>query len=180
MTLPPPPWSLTLQKNTLGLKWKSFELQFPSGSVTTAKISDTRPKIVRLKLNVSSVEKATHTKDEKSKQSVLTVKDYMLLTVKGVQLIKNRCSVLTHVVVNQNSYDSILKQNSATQGRHIHCLSQSANKISNHCGHPNPSATGVLLKCPKDAIDKKSILSRRVSECFVFTGTNIVLKLPIR
>ena len=32
---------------------------------------------------------------EKSNQSVLTVKDHMLLTINGVQLIKNRCSVNT-------------------------------------------------------------------------------------
>ena len=67
-------------------------LPFRSGSVITAKISDTQPKIVKQKLNVSSVEKATHTKDaqteKKSNQNVLIVKDHMLLTIKGVQLIK--------------------------------------------------------------------------------------------
>ena len=71
-------------------------LPFRSGSVITAKISDTRQKIVRQKINVSSVETATHTKDaqtEKSKQNALIVKDHMLLTIKGVQLIKNRYSV---------------------------------------------------------------------------------------
>ena len=38
-------------------------LPFRSGSVLTAKISDTQPKIVGQNFNVSSVEKATHTKD---------------------------------------------------------------------------------------------------------------------
>ena len=50
-------------RQELFLRWKSFVLQSRSGSVITAKISDTRPKSVRQKLNVSSVEKATHTKD---------------------------------------------------------------------------------------------------------------------
>ena len=70
---------------------------FRSSSVITAKISDIRPKLVRQKLNVSSVEKATHTKDAQtekiSNQNVLIAKDHMLLTIKGVQLIKNRYSV---------------------------------------------------------------------------------------
>ena len=65
---------------------------FRSGNVIIAKISDTRPKIVRQKLNVSSVEKATHTKDaqieKKATKNVLIAKDHMLLTIKGVQLIK--------------------------------------------------------------------------------------------
>ena len=59
------------------------------------KISDTQPKIVRQRLNVSSVE--TPTKDaqteKKSNQNVLIAKDHMLLTIQGVQLIKNRYSV---------------------------------------------------------------------------------------
>ena len=52
--------NLTCLKQGLFLRWKSVELQFRSGSVTTAKISDTRPKLVRLKSDVSSVE-VTHT-----------------------------------------------------------------------------------------------------------------------
>ena len=68
------------------------------------------------KLNVSSsVEKAIHTKDaqteEKSNQNVLIAKDHMLLTIKGVQLIKNRYSV--NMWGTTKSYASILKQNSA-------------------------------------------------------------------
>ena len=38
-------------------------LPFRSGSVIAAKISDTQPKSVRQKLDVPSVEKATHTKE---------------------------------------------------------------------------------------------------------------------
>ena len=72
-------------------------LPFQSSSVITAKISDIRPKTVRQKLNVLSVEKATHTKDaqteKKGNQNVLIAKDHMLQTIKGVQLIKNRYSV---------------------------------------------------------------------------------------
>ena len=79
------------------LRWKSFVLPFWSSSVITAKISDIRPKTVRQKLSVLSVEKATLTKDaqteKNSNPNVLTAKDHMLQTIKGVQLIKSRCSV---------------------------------------------------------------------------------------
>ena len=72
-------------------------LPFRSSSVITVKISDIRPKTVRQKLSVLSVEKATLTKDaqteKNSNPNVLTVKDHMLQTIKGVQLTKNRCSV---------------------------------------------------------------------------------------
>ena len=44
--------------------------------------------------------------------NVLTVKDHMLQTIKGVQLIKNRCSV-NMWWTTKKSYASILKQNSA-------------------------------------------------------------------
>ena len=70
---------------------------FRSSSVITAKISDLRPKTVRQKLNVLSVEKATRTKDaqteKKSNQNVLITLDHMLQTIKGVQRIKDRYSV---------------------------------------------------------------------------------------
>ena len=75
-------------------RWKSLVLPFRSSSVITAKISDIRPKTVRLKLSVLSVEKATLTKDAQTEKhsnpNVLTVKDHMLQTIKDVQLIKNR------------------------------------------------------------------------------------------
>ena len=65
-------------------------------SVITASISVIRPKIVKLKPSVSSVEKDTHIKDarteRKSNQNVQTVKDHMLPIIKGVQPTKNRCS----------------------------------------------------------------------------------------
>ena len=55
-------------------------LPFQSSSVITVKISDIQPKTVRQKLNVSSVEKATLTKDaqteKNSNPNVLTVKDH--------------------------------------------------------------------------------------------------------
>ena len=54
-------------------------------------------KTVRQKLSVLSVEKANLTKDAQTEKNsnphVLTVKDHMLQTIKGVQLIKNRCSI---------------------------------------------------------------------------------------
>ena len=55
--------NITCPQMGLFLRWKSFVLPFRSSSVITAKISETRPKIVRQELNVPSVEKATHTKD---------------------------------------------------------------------------------------------------------------------
>ena len=48
-------------------------LPLRSDSVGTAKISDTRPKIVRQKLNVSSVQKATHTKDAQTEKKATKV-----------------------------------------------------------------------------------------------------------
>ena len=91
---------------------------------------------------------------EKSNQSVLTVKDHMLLTIKGVPLIKKQQQVFRqHVVDNQKSYASILKQNSAPppqpKSDTFSFYSQPLYKICSHCGHPNRSATCVLLKCPK-------------------------------
>ena len=69
-------------------------LPFRSCSLIAAKISGTRSKIVGQKSNMSSVEKGTHTKDaqteQKSNQSVPIAKDHMLLTIKGVQLIKKQ------------------------------------------------------------------------------------------
>ena len=71
-------------------------LPFRSSSVTAANISDIRPKTVRQKLSVSSVEKATLIKDARieknSNLNVPIVKDHMLQTTKGVQPTKNRCS----------------------------------------------------------------------------------------
>ena len=72
-------------------------LQFRSGSVKTAKISDTRPKIVKLKLNVSSVEKITHTKDvqigEKKQPKCADCKGPHFANYKECPAYKNRCSV---------------------------------------------------------------------------------------
>ena len=65
------------------------------------------------------------------------------------------CSFRQRVVDNQKNYTSILKHNSAPppqlhNPRVTHLFySQSVNKICIHCGHPNRSATSVLLKCPK-------------------------------
>ena len=78
-------------------RWKSFVLPFRFSSVITAKISVIRPKNVRLKLSVLSVEKVTHSKDARTEKNsnpnALVVKDHMLPIIKGVQLTKSRCSV---------------------------------------------------------------------------------------
>ena len=58
----------------------------------SVKISDTRPKIVIINCVICG-EGHSHKgcpNREKSNQSVLTVKEHILLTIKGVQLIKNR------------------------------------------------------------------------------------------
>ena len=71
-------------------------LPFRFSSVITAKISVIRPKNVRLKLSVLSVEKANKKDartEKNSNPNVLTVKDHMLQTTRGVQLTKSRCSV---------------------------------------------------------------------------------------
>ena len=130
-------------------------LPFRSGSVIAAKISDTRPKSVRQKLDVSSVEKATHTKDaqieKKSNQSVLTVKDHMLLTVKGVQLIKNRCSV-NMAPPPQLKGDTF----SFTADQLIKFVATVAIQIA------QPQV--CYSNAPKDTVDRKPSLCRRVSE----------------
>ena len=94
---------------------------------------------------MSSAEKTTHTMDaqteKKSNQNVLIAKGHMLLTTKGVQLIKKQV-FHQHVVENQESYASILKQNSALPPQPKG--DTFSFKICSHCGHPNRSATGVL------------------------------------
>ena len=88
--------NITCPQTGIIFKVEDFVPLFRSSSVITASISAIRPKIVRLKPSVSSVEKATHTKDaqieKKSNLNVLIVKDHMLLITKGVQPTKNRCS----------------------------------------------------------------------------------------
>ena len=82
-------------------------LLFRSSSVITANTLDIRPKIVRLKLNVSSVEKAILTKQPKCANR----KGPHVANYKGCPAYKKQ--VFRHVVDNQKSYASILKQNSA-------------------------------------------------------------------
>ena len=84
-------------------------------ALTAAKISDTQPKIVRLKLNVSSVEKATHTKDariEEKTAKCANCKGKHVANYKGCASYKKQV-FRQHVVVNQRSYAPILKENSA-------------------------------------------------------------------
>ena len=93
----------------------SFVLPFRSGSVITAKISDTRPKIVRQKLSVSSVEKAIHSKDaqtEKKQPKCANCKGPHVANYKRCPVYKKQV-FRQHVVDNPKSYASILKQNSA-------------------------------------------------------------------
>ena len=88
------PKNLTCPLTGIIFQVEEFRTPISVRQCYNCQVSDTRPKIVRPKLNVSSVEKATHIKDAqielKSNQSVLTVKNLILLTIKGVQLTKNR------------------------------------------------------------------------------------------
>ena len=94
--------NLTCLKQGSFLRWKSVELQFRSGSVTTAKISDTRPKLVRLKSDVSSVE-VTHTEGaqmEKKQPKCANCKGPHVANYKGCPAYEKQV-FRQHVVVNQ-------------------------------------------------------------------------------
>ena len=145
-------------------------LPFRSSSVITTKISDIRPKTVGQKLNVLSVEKATHTKDaqtEKKKQpKYANCKGPHVANYKGSPAYKKQV-FRQHVVDNQKSYASILKQNSAlppqpkcdtfpfTANQLVKFVATVAIQIA----QPQVCYTNA----PKDAIDKKSSLCQRVS-----------------
>ena len=129
---------------------------------------------MRLKLSVLSVEKATLTKDAQtdknknnSNPNVLTVKDHMLQTIKGVQLIKKQV-FRQHLVDNQKSYASILKQNSAPtpqpQGDTFTFTADQLVKFEATVAIQIAQPQVCYTTAPKDTVDKKSSLCRRVSE----------------
>ena len=146
-------------------------LPFWSSSVITVKSSDIRPKTVRQKLSVLSVEKATLTKDaqteKNSNPNVLTVKDHMLQTIKGVQLIKNRCSV-NMWWTTKKICASILKQNLALppqpQGATFTFTANQLVKFVAPVAIQITQQQVCYTTAPKDAVDKKSSLCQRVSE----------------
>ena len=146
-------------------------LPFRSSSVITVKISDSWPKTVRQKLSVLSVEKATLTKDaqteKNSNPNVLTVKDHMLQTIKGVQLIKKQV-FHQHMADNQKSYASILKQNSALppqpKGDTFSFTADQLVKYVATVAIQIAQPQVCYTTAPKDAVDKKSSLCRHVSE----------------
>ena len=88
---------------------------------------------------------------EKNNQSVLTAKDHMMLTMKGVQLIKT--GIPSTCGGQQNRlclhFKTKLGPASTTPGLHILLYNRSVSKICSQCGHPNRSATCVPLKCPQ-------------------------------
>ena len=107
--------TLHAHKQGLFLRWKNFVLPFRSGSVITAKISDNRPKIVRQKLNVSSVEKPLTQripKQRKMQPKCANWKGPHVANYKRCPTYKKQV-FRQHVVDNQKCYASILKQNSA-------------------------------------------------------------------
>ena len=145
-------------------------LPFRSGSVLTAKISDTRPKIMRQNLNVSSVEKATHTKDaqtEKKQPKCANCKGPHVANYKGCPAYKKQVFP-QHVVGNQKSYASILKQNSAPPPQlKGDIFSFTANQLAKFVATVAIQIAQPQVcysNAPKDAVDKKSSLCRRVSE----------------
>ena len=141
-------------------------LPFRFSSVITASISAIWPKIVRLKPSVSSVEKTTQIKDarikKKSNLNVLIVKVHMLPITKGVQVFRQ------HVVDNQKSYASILKQNSAPspqpRGDTFSFTADQLVKFVATVAIQIAQPQVCYTTAPKDAVDKKSSLCRRVSE----------------
>ena len=146
-------------------------LPFRSSSVIIANISDIRPKPVRQKLSVSSVEKATLTKDAQTEKNsnlnVPIVKDQMLQTTKGVQPTNNRCSG-NMLWTTKKGYASILKQNSAPtpqpRGDMFSFTADQLVKFVATVAIQIAQPQVCYTTAPKDAVDKKSSLCRRVSE----------------
>ena len=112
--------------------------------VATTKISDNQPEIVRLELNVSVIcrEGDSHERfprKEKKQLKCAYCKGPYVANCKGCPAYKKQV-FLQYVMVNQKSYTSNLKQNSAhlhNPRLTLHFLSRPANKICSHCGHLN-------------------------------------------
>ena len=87
--------------------------------------------------------------------------------IKGVWPTKKQV-FRQHMVENRESCATILKQNLAPPPQpkddKIHCHCRSGCKIRSHRGHSSCSSMVFYTNAPKDAIDKKSSLCRRVSE----------------
>ena len=145
-------------------------LPFRFSSVITASISVIRPKIVRLKPSVSSVEKATHIKDariEKKSAKCANCKGPHVANYKGCPAYKKQV-FRQHVVDNQKSYASILKQNSAPSpqpwGDTFSFTADQLVKFVATVAIQIAQPQVCYTTAPKDAVDKKSSLCRRVSE----------------
>ena len=118
-----------------------------------------------------SVEKATLTKDaqteKNSNPNVITVKDHMLQIIKGVQLIKNRCSVNLWWTTKK-SYASILKQNSAPtpqpKGDTFTFTADQLVKFVATLAIQIAQSQVCYTTAPKDAVDKNLSLCRCISE----------------
>ena len=147
-----------------------FVLLFWSSSVITAKISNIWPKTVGQKLNVLSVKKATLTKDaqtEKKQPKCANCKGPHVANYKRCPAYKKQV-FRQHVVDKHKSYASILKQNSALppqpKGDTFSFTADQLVKfvaiVSIRIAQPQVCYTNA----PKDAVDKKSSLCRRVSE----------------
>ena len=145
-------------------------LPFRSGSVITAKISDTRPKIVRQKLNVSSVEKVAHTKDaqtEKKQPKCANCNGPHVPNYKLCPAYKNRCSI-NMWWTTKKGYASILKQNSAPppqpKGDTFSFTADQLIKFVATVAIQIAQPQVCYSNAPKDAVDKTSSLCQRVSK----------------
>ena len=129
-------------------------LPFWSSGVIAANISDIRPKTVRLKLSVICGEGHSHKgcpNRVKQQPKCANCKGPHVANYKGCPAYKKQVFG-QHVVDNQKSYASILKQNSAPTPQprgDTFTFTADQPKICSHCGHTNRSATGVLHDCPK-------------------------------
>ena len=92
----------------------------------------------------------------------------MLLTIKGVQLIKKKQVFCQHVVDNQKGYASILKQNSAPppqpKGDTFSFSADQLIKFVATVAIQIAQPQVCYSNAPKDAVDRKSSLCRQVSE----------------
>ena len=149
-------------------RWKSFVLPFRSSSVITAKISDIRPKTVRLKFICG--EGHSHKgfpNREKQQPKCANCKGPHVGNYKGCPAYKKQV-FRQHVVDSQKSYASILKQNLAPtpqpQGDTFTFTADQLVKFVANVAIEIAQPQVCYITAPKDAVDRKSSLCRRVSE----------------
>ena len=140
------------------LRWKSFVLPFRSSSVITVKISDIRPKTVRQKLKCVI---CGCPNKEKQYPKCANSKGPHVANYKGCPAYKKQV-FRQHVVDNQKSYASILKQNSALppqpKGDTFSFTADQLMKVGVTVVIQIAQPPVSYPNAPKDAVDKKSSL----------------------